>query len=142
MIIKNANNSAKQLLNQFCHGYKNRDLTYLLSLFTQNATMWGSGLDEYRVGLTQIKEQLERDWSQSEQGEIEIISYTPDSNDSLWTAALCTAKVTIDGKQHMFEHLRGTIILENENGNWKIAHMHASFPDFRNAENGSFPINS
>lgn len=142
MIIKNDNNSAKYLLNQFCQGYKKRDLTYLLSLFTQNATMWGSGLDEYRVGLAQIKEQLERDWSQSEQGEIEIISYTPDNNNSLWIAALCTAKVTIDGKQHIFEHLRGTIILEHENGSWKIAHMHASFPDFRNAENGSFPINN
>jgi ketosteroid isomerase-like protein len=64
----------------------------------------------------------------------------PGNNDCLWTTAFCSAKVTIDETEHTFEHLRGTVILGQENGSWKIAHMHASFPDFRNPENGSFPI--
>ncbi|WP_231950969.1 nuclear transport factor 2 family protein [Legionella waltersii] len=139
MIIKEAN-SAKRLLDQFCVGYKNRDLKYLLNLFTQNATVLGSGIDEYRVGISEIKEQLERDWSQSEKGEILVNSYMPGNNDNLWTTAVCTAKVTIEGNEHTFEHLRGTIILGEEDGSWKIAHMHASFPDFRNPENNSFPV--
>ena len=45
------NKPAKELFNQFCKGYKNRDLSALLNLFTQRINMWGTGLDEYRVGL-------------------------------------------------------------------------------------------
>ncbi len=133
---------AEEIFNKFCEGYKNRDLAILLNLFTKNINMWGSGLDEYRVGLKQIEEQLKRDWSQSEKCEIVVVSFVPTPADAVWTAALCNAKISIDGKEHIFEHLRGTIIIEKENGAWKISHMHASFPDYRNAENGSFPVNA
>jgi ketosteroid isomerase-like protein len=140
-MMKAETRQAEQLFRKFCKGYKERDLATLLSLFTKNTNMWGTGLDEYRVGIKQVEEQLKRDWSQSEKGEIEITSFVPAPEDSTWAAAVCTGKVTIDGHQHVFEHLRGTIIIEKENGVWKISHMHASFPDFRNPENGSFPLN-
>lgn len=130
---------AEQIFNQFCEGYKKRDLSGLLGLFTKDINMWGSGLDEYRVGLKQVEGQLKRDWSQSDKAEIEVVSFVPTPKDALWTAALCTARITIDGAEHIFEQLRGTIIIEKENGTWKMSHMHASFPDYRNAENGSFP---
>jgi len=133
---------AEQLFRQFCEGYKKRDLPFLLSLFTRNSNMWGSGLDEHREGLKEIEMQLLRDWSQSEHGEIEIINFVPTSQDTFWTAAICDAHVTINGTKHTFEHLRGTLIAEKEDGVWKIAHTHCSFPDYRNAENGSFPVNS
>ncbi len=140
MIIKERR-PAEQLFLQFCEGYKNRDLAYLLNLFTLNATLWGSGIDEYRLGLNQIQTQLERDWAQSEQGMIEVVSFVSNSDNSLWTAALCNAQISIAGVTHIFAELRGTIILKQVDNQWKIAHMHASFPDYRNAENGSFPIN-
>lgn len=129
----------EQAFNQFCEGYKKRDLPFLLNCMTKNINMWGSGLDEYRVGLKQVEEQLKRDWSQSEKGEIEVVSFVQTPTAALWTAAICNAIVTIDGKQHVFEHLRGTIVIEKEDGVWKISHMHASFPDYRNAEHRSFP---
>lgn len=132
---------AEELFKKFCEGYKKRDLANLLNLFTHNINMWGSGFDEYRVGLQQVEEQLKRDWRQSEKGEIVVVSFVPTPSDALWAAALCHAKVTIDGETHVFEHLRGTIVIEKENDTWKISHMHASFPDVRNAENGSFPVN-
>ncbi|MES2217761.1 MAG: nuclear transport factor 2 family protein [Pseudomonadota bacterium] len=131
---------AEQLLTKFCDGYKNRDLPGLLKLFTKNTNMWGSGVDEYRVGLKQVEEQLKRDWSQSEKGEIEIVSFVPAPVDALWAAAVCNAKLTIEGKEYTFEHLRGTIVIEKDEDGWKISHMHASFPDYRNAEHGSFPV--
>ena len=140
MIIKERR-PAEQLFLQFCEGYKNRDLAYLLNLFTLNATLWGSGIDEYRLGLNQIQTQLERDWAQSEQGMIEVVSFVSNSDNSLWTVALCNAQISIAGVTHIFAELRGTIILKQVDNQWKIAHMHASFPDYRNAENGSFPIN-
>lgn len=132
---------AEQIFNRFCEGYKNRDLASLLNLFSKDINMWGSGLDEYRVGLKQSEEQLKRDWSQSEKAEIEIVSFVPTPADALWMAAICNAKITIDGQEHVFEQLRGTLIVQKENGEWKISHMHASFPDYRNAEGGSFPVN-
>lgn len=130
---------AEYIFNQFCEKYKNRDLGSLLKLFTKDINLWGSGIDEYRVGLKQVEEQLKRDWSQSDKTIIEVISFVSAPSNALWAAAVCNAKVTIAGKEHIFEHLRGTIILEKEEGVWKIAHMHASFPDYRNAENHSFP---
>jgi len=131
---------AEKLFNQFCDAYKQRNLEAVLNLCAKNINMWGSGLDEYRVGLKQVEEQLKRDWSQSEQAEIEVVSFVPTLNDVWWAAAICNANITIAGEKHTFEHLRGTIILEREEGAWKIAHMHASFPDYRNAHNGSFPV--
>lgn len=132
---------AEQVFNQFCEAYKSRNLSMALALCTKNINLWGSGVDEYRVGLKQVEEQLKRDWSQSEKGEIEIVSFIPTSDHSLWSAALCKAKITIDGVEHIFEQLRGTIVIEQEDGVWKISHMHTSFPDYRNAAQSSFPIN-
>lgn len=131
---------AEQLFRQFCAGYKKRDLSFLLSLFTKNSNLWGSGLDEYRVGLKEIEMQLLRDWGQSDQGEIEIVTFVPAAQDVSWAAAVCNVHVTIHGTKHTFEHLRGTLIAEKEKGSWKISHTHCSFPDYRNAENGSFPV--
>jgi ketosteroid isomerase-like protein len=133
---------AEEMFKQFCEGYKNRDLAALLKLFTKDINSWGSAIDEYCVGLKQVEAQLKRDWTQSEKGEIEVLSFVPTPINALWTAALCKARVTIDGKEHIFEHLRGTVVIAKEDGAWKIAHMHASFPDYRNAENGSFPVNA
>jgi ketosteroid isomerase-like protein len=137
--MKTLTNPAKKLFTQFCEGYKKRDLTGLLKLFTQDSNMWGTGLDEYRVGIKQIEEQLKRDWSQSDKGEIEVVSFVPAEEDATWAAAVCNAHLTVNGQTHLFEDLRGTIIVKEENGTWKISHMHASFPDFRNPEANSFP---
>ncbi len=131
---------AVHLFQQFCEGYKKRDLPFLLNLFTENANVWGSGLDEYRVGLKELELQLKRDWSQSEHCEIEPLNFVPAPDNANWAAAVCNAKITVDGQAHVFEHLRGTLIVEKEGNSWKISHMHCSFPDYRNTENGSFPI--
>ena len=133
---------AEEIFKQFCERYQHRDLQGLLALFTQNTNMWGSGLDEYRCGIREVEEQLKRDWMQAEQGEIEVVAFVPSPQDALWAAAVCNVRLTIQAEEHFFEHFRGTIVIENENGSWKIAHMHASFPDYRNAENGSFPVNN
>lgn len=133
-------NKAEQLFAQFCEGYKKRDLSFLLSLFTHNTNMWGTGIDEYRVGLKQIEDQLKRDWRQAEASEIEIVQFIPTGDEALWAGAICNAKLTVEGKDYYFEHLRGTIIIDQEEKTWKISHMHCSFPDYRNAKDGSFPV--
>jgi len=131
---------AELIFKRFCESYNQRDLKRLLNLFTSNTNMWGTGLDEYRVGLQQVETQLQRDWEQAEKSEIEVVSFIPASDDLTFAAAICQARITINHAQHIFEHLRVTINIEKEQGLWKIAHMHASFPDYRNNIDGSFPV--
>ena len=130
---------AVELLKQFCAVYTQRDLPALLEMFTQNCNVWGTAEDEYRVGLKQLEEQFKRDWQQSEHCEIKPVSFVPTSSSATWGAGICKALITIGQVQYVFEHLRGTVIIEKEKGIWKIAHMHSSFPDYRNLTGKSFP---
>lgn len=131
---------ALELLEKYCDAYERRDLAAILTILSKNCHIWGTAIDEYRFGVKEMELQLKRDWSQSQHGEIQIVSVVPAPSQSIWVTALCRAIITIDGIKHVFEHLRGTIIINKEAGQWKILHMHASFPDFRNAPNGSFPV--
>ncbi|MGV2432397.1 MAG UNVERIFIED_CONTAM: nuclear transport factor 2 family protein [Rickettsiaceae bacterium] len=132
--------SPQQILEKFCTFYSNRDLASILKLFTNDATIWGTGIDEYRVGLKEIEEQFKRDWSQSDSGKIVISSHMHSSKDAkTWGSVICKASVTIDGIVHQLENLRGTIILEeDEDGEMKIVHLHTSIPDERQAVGSSF----
>ena len=132
-------NIAVKLLEQYCDAYKKRDLASILQLFTEHCNVWGTAPDEYRVGHADLKTQHERDWGQSEKGEIKIVSIVPNAIDAPWAAIIANAKVTIDGQEYIFEHLRGTVVLAKEEGQWKISHMHCSFPDYRSQTNQSFP---
>ncbi len=134
------NMMAEEILKQFCVYYNSRDLEKLLKLFTNDTKMLGSAVDEYRVGHAEIEKQFFRDWGQSEASEIEVVSFIPSTPGSQWAAAFCKAIITVAGEKHVFEDFRGTIAIEKENGIWKIAHMHASFPDVRNAKDSSFPL--
>jgi len=132
---------ATNLLDQFCTAYNTRDLNGALQLFTQNANLWGTGIDEYRKGISEIETQLKRDWSQSEKGEIKLASEIISSpEDPSWAAAVYNATIYINGEPHTFDHLRATIAIAQEQGEWKIAHMHASFPDAQQPEGNSFPV--
>ncbi len=81
-----------------------------------------------------------RDWSQSERGSIEVVTWVQSSQGALWAAADCNAKIVIQGKEHVFEHLRGSLNITQEGDAWKICFMHASFPDTRSALGESFPM--
>ena len=100
----------------------------------------GTASDEKRIGQAEIKTQLQRDFSQSESGEIQIISFLPTPEQALWTTAICNTTITINSTSHVFENLRCTIMIAEENQYFKIAHMHASFPDIRSPQGSSFPI--
>ncbi len=138
--MKMLDSVSMRIMLKFCETYTDRDLDGFLSLFTKRATMFGTGVDEYREGLKEIEEQVKRDWSQSEKGELQLTSFFGPVDNSNWAAGEFTAHIQINGSVYKFEHLRGTIILEQEVDTWKIAHTHASFPDYRQAEGSSFPV--
>ncbi len=137
--MKKPFNNAEQFFFHFCEAYGARSLATMLELFTPNATLIGTVCDEHRIGLKEIEAQLQRDWSQSEQGAIVIASFFPSPSSGLWASALCHTTIIIDGQSHHFENLRGSIVIEEVEKDWKIAHMHASFPDLRSPKGYSFP---
>lgn len=132
--------TAEQLIIRFCEAYQSRDMSKILALFTENTHMWGTGIDESRIGLKEIEQQLLRDWAQSEKGQIEVVSFIPSPDDQPWVAVVTKANLTVDGEQYTFDNLRGSIFIAQEDNTWKISHMHSSFPDMRNGQDSSFPI--
>ncbi|MFI4983918.1 MAG: nuclear transport factor 2 family protein [Rickettsiales bacterium] len=130
--------AAQQLLTQFINGYNARDMQTTLGLFKEDFSGWGSAKDEYWLGKSAMETQLARDWSQAEFGEIIVNFFAPNSNDN-WAAADCSVKLVVSGQALYVEHLRGSIVADNTEGEWKIAHFHTSFPDARNEDGSSFP---
>src|SRR5450759_4805533 len=65
------------VLNKFIKTYEQRDMEGVLSFLVPDTDMVviGTGADEKRIGLDEIKIQLERDWEQSDVTSIEILRY-------------------------------------------------------------------
>lgn len=138
-MMMNVENVIEEIFEKFLKYLNKRDMEKLLSLFTETATVLGTGRDEYRNGKDEIRAQFERDWTQSEAGYLEVTRHVHSSRDRRsWGVCEFTAKITIDGKEHIFPNLRASIFLEEENGHMKIAHLHSSFPDPLQAEGESY----
>ena len=131
---------AEMLFKKFCEHYSARRLEDALRLCANNMTLWGTGLDEYRVGIEAIEEQLRRDWSQSTRSTMDLVAFIPTPHSTSWVAGVCNAHLTIENQDYSFDNLRVTIATVEEQGKLKIAHMHASFPDLRNPTGNSFPV--
>jgi uncharacterized protein (TIGR02246 family) len=133
--------AVKAVLDRFTEGYARRDLETLLALFAPDAdvVLYGTGADEKRVGLAEIRAQAERDWSQSE-----AVSLTYG-----WTsvsAAGSVAWVATDGAfevqaggQEMTLPARITWVLEKRDDKWLIVQAHFSVPFGEQAAGESFP---
>jgi hypothetical protein len=130
--------SPQHLLEAFCRHYCDRDLKAALSLFTEDALLWGTGADEVRRGSKEIEAQLTRDWSQSDGCKFVIENIETDPIDRNWVAATVTARVKI-GEITQTLVLRGTIITKRENGKEKIRFFHSSFPAANQEAGESFP---
>lgn len=129
----------EEIFLKFCNYLNERNMESLLSLFKEDATVIGTGRDEYRIGINEIKAQFERDWSQSEKGHFEMTKHVHSSKDGLsWGSCEFVAKITIDGKEHIFPYLRASIFLEKDGSDIKISHLHSSFADPIQDEGKSF----
>lgn len=131
---------AALILAQYCEAYGNRDAATIEKLFTEDCHLWGTAENEYCVGKRSAVDLIRLAWTQADKEAIHIHTWVPTPVDANWAAAVCTAKITIAGQEHTFEHLRGSIIIRQENGDWKIAYMHCSFPDYRGQEGNTYPV--
>ena len=129
------------VLNKLAECYATRDLDGLLAIFAPDSdnVMYGTGADEKRMGLQEIKAQAERDWAQTEAS---AITYTWTSVSSAgqvaWAAADTAFSFKADG-QEMSLPARLTAVFEKRGDKWLIVQSHLSFPATGQAEGVSFP---
>ncbi|MDP1975809.1 MAG: nuclear transport factor 2 family protein [Alphaproteobacteria bacterium] len=135
------------LLQDFCHFYTERNIPKIIDLFSthQKIFILGTGIDETRFDINGLNEQLERDWSQSESGTLTLDPNVVTSSidafpQKAWAYGVCTAEIIINGQKHRFTPLRGSLFATLEDNQWKIEHIHSSFPSVNQEEGQSFPI--
>lgn len=136
-------NQLKSLVHDWIRAYESRDLALVRSLFTDSpmAFHYGTGVDERIAGLSGMLKQFERDWSQSEKGQLELVDFRCESFEDRfgWLTCEVVPTITIAGKAHKFPVLRCSIVAVKSGDNWRIAHSHASWPYSEQKEGESFP---
>jgi ketosteroid isomerase-like protein len=130
------------VLKKFTDSYKKRDMDGLLSVMApdRDVVLFGTGVDERRVGLAQIKAQAERDWSQSESASMAYKGVLVSAAGSVaWTAGDVTLSERGSGGQELALVGRLTAVLEKRRGKWLIVQMHLSVPLAAQPAGQSFP---
>jgi len=128
-------------LNDMMSSYEKRNIDEVLSYFAPSPTVmvYGTGADEKRIGLDEIRYQIERDWAQSEG-----LSFNLDSNvvgthgDVAWVASDITISGNIPGYGQVAFPARLTTVLRDYDGSWLIEHFHTSVPSASQEEGESF----
>lgn len=128
-------------LDQFKQAYERRDVEQLLAVFASDpdTVLVGTGADEKRVGLAEIRAQAERDWAQSDSASWEWgWSSVSAAGPVAWATVEAVGQITAAG-QEMRLPLRLTVVLEQRNGRWLWVQAHASVPAQNEPEGASFP---
>lgn len=104
-----------------------------------DVTFFGTGADEECIGLTEIKEQIQRDWAQSESASIDWGRLPVSAQGTVaWVAAHVTLKARASGKDMIFPG-RITVVMDKRDGKWLIDQWHISVPMAGQEEGHSFP---
>ena len=131
-----------EVMKRYNEAYAERDVDGVVALFAPDpdVVIIGTGEEGKRIGLNEIKAQLERDFTQSQAASIEFIWYSVSSEDSVaWIAADCIAHVNMAGGKEITLPVRSTAVLEQRAGRWLIVQSHASIPSVGQSEGESFP---
>ncbi len=137
----NTEAEVRAVLDRFEEAYTNNDLDGVLELFAPDPDLllFGTGKDEKRLGLTEVRAQFERDFAQSpttsQRFEWTAVSA---AGPVAWVAGDCVTDWEADGQEGSLQ-LRITVVLERRDDRWLFVHMHASVPDAGQAEGESFP---
>ncbi len=128
-------------LNKFASAYGQRNMDNLLALLSPDTdvVVTGTGIDEKRIGLSEIKLQIERDWSQSEALSMEIEPrLVSKAGKVAWVTADLAFHVEAGGQKTSIQ-ARLTVVLEQRGKHWLIAQWHSSLPAAGQMEGSSFP---
>lgn len=131
----------KDALNRFSDAFGKRDMGSLMALLAPDpdVTFFGTGVDEERVGPSEIQEQIQRDWAQSESVSIDFEHFSVSGHGQVaWIAGDAKLKATASGNEMTLPG-RFTTVMEKRDGNWLIEQWHLSVPMAGQEQGHSFP---
>jgi uncharacterized protein (TIGR02246 family) len=130
------------VLNKFMETYQQRDIEGLMGLFApdDDQIMFGTGIDEKRIGRDQIRFQAERDWSQTEALAFNLNWHQVSAAGPVaWVAAEGLGQGQVGGQKIEFP-LRMTAVLEQRGDKWLLVQSHVSLPSPAQEEGDSVPV--
>lgn len=122
--------AVEQMVRDFCDAYTSRNLEKLTECFSSEpeAVVFGIGHNERRIGLKEIGEQFERDWSDTDSATLDMTWCTSKACPSTaWVAAEAEAMVSTGGQTVKFP-TRMTGIATLMPDGWRWVHLHFSVP--------------
>src|SRR5206468_6956907 len=131
------------VLSRIVETASSRDVDGAMALFADdpNVVLLGTGVDEARTGHAAIREQIERDLTQSD-----ALSWTlsPQNISAAgavaWTSGDVVVRVSMGGQTLDIPH-RLTTVLERRGAKWLIQQMHLSFANGAQVVGQSYPTN-
>jgi ketosteroid isomerase-like protein len=144
MMKANAKTEAAVLavLNKFMETYQKRDVEGLMSLLApdEDLFLFGTGIDEKRIGREQFKFQAERDWSQTEALAFNFTWHQVSAAGPVaWVASEGLGQGRAGGQEIQFP-LRMTAVLEQRDDEWLLVQSHVSLPATDQEEGDSVPV--
>jgi uncharacterized protein (TIGR02246 family) len=134
----NAETSMRSLLERLVAFYSAKQAEDALKLFSEDATLVGTGSDEIRFGQRAIRQQIERDLSQAEMLKVTFDDLrVVDEGDVAWCFAIVTVGVTVDGEVVAMP-MRLTATASMDGGEWRFRQAHFSLPAVAQEEGQSF----
>ena len=124
-------------------GYKRGDVDRLTaSFYKENVSLIGTAVDEVRVGIEEIRCQLQRDIEQTPFREVSLTEpqIFLHGNISYVICNMIFIGETIEGEDFAMKG-RCSAMLEKNIGKWLFRHVHISVPDYDISEGESFPGN-
>jgi len=130
------------VMDKFMQDYQKRDIEGLMSIFVpdDDQVMYGTGADEKRIGLDQIRFQAERDWSQTEALTFNLTwQQISAAGPVAWLAADGLGQGEAGGEKFEFP-IRMTAVFEQRDHQWLLVQAHISLPSVVQEEGNSVPV--
>lgn len=131
----------KVFLEKMFEVYEIKDLDKVMDMYTPDPDLivYGTGKDEKCIGLDEIKDQLKRDFAQSESLRFSSKWVKVSSEGNIaWFASDVMIKAKVGGQKFTLP-ARITGVLKKHKGNWRIVQEHYSLPAAGQTEGNSFP---
>ena len=133
----------REVLARIVDTAERRDVDGAMAMFADDADvfLYGTGVDEARKGPAEVREQIERDLSQSDAWSWTLGPQNVSSAGAVaWTAGDLVIRVVMGDRTVDIPH-RLTLVLERRDGKWWVLQMHLSVPNGAQAIGQSFPTN-
>ncbi|HEY32012.1 MAG TPA: nuclear transport factor 2 family protein [Dehalococcoidia bacterium] len=129
------------VVNRFADAFAKQDLNAMLELYAPDpdVVVIGTGSDEKRIGLVEIKDLFKRDFAQFRDASLQVDCHTVSAAGSVaWAAADATVNANT-GDQELLLQVRLTFVLERRGDKWLIVQFHGSAPAAGQEEGEAFP---